>query len=256
MADIAEVIIYYRAIFEAARDRFADGSQLLARFEAAAKRPTRGDGRADEQAHNELAVAAALLGMTEPALTRLRYEPRLPRCTKRIDFYVELSDQTLAYVEVKSVQPVMKDAWESFDEARAGGRLPPNIELVLSQEWLGGELWHLKTAARARFLVYVQEFEATLAECRLLAPNTRSILVFCGTGFHWHRDELEDFVDFYMRGVHRQDDPLRVMEQHYLNEKQIELRRSISSIAYLRRGAGALAPSEVHWRVRGPTIPF
>jgi hypothetical protein len=37
-------------------------------------------------------------------------------------------------------------------------------------------------------------------------------MAFCGEGFHWHRDELEGFVNFYFSRKHRADNPFSQAE--------------------------------------------
>ena len=82
-------------------------------------------------------------------------------------------------------------------------------------------------------------------------PGCR-ILVFCGTGWAWSLDQLEDFVDFYLTGKHRLDDPFGRMEAHSLEAGRIELLRNISAFAFVKRGMDETTPSQCVMPVRGP----
>ena len=80
-------------------------------------------------------------------------------------------------------------------------------------------------------------------------------MAFCGNGFDWSRDELEDFVAFYSSGRHRSDDTFADIEAHAIREKGVTLARTISQFAYLERAAVAIEPSEWSWHVRAPEEP-
>ena len=50
-------------------------------------------------------------------------------------------------------------------------------------------------------LEYSLELEQKIAGAGLATGDTICVLALCGDGFHWHRDQLEDFVappDSYM----------------------------------------------------------
>ena len=72
---------------------------------------------------------------------------------------------------------------------------PKNTELVLDQEFEGGEIFHDYFAARGRFLEYTKEFEEKIEQ---ILHHDQYIfkMVFCGNG-KWHQSHLEDFADFY-----------------------------------------------------------
>jgi hypothetical protein len=95
------------------------------------------------------------------------------------------------------------------------------------------------------------EFETRLAAARAIKQGP-GVLVFCGTGFAWHRSNLEDFADFYFTGVHRGDDPFGPMEQHHIEKKRLELLRNIDHFGWLRRHIEKPQLEEFHPRVRGP----
>jgi hypothetical protein len=80
------------------------------------------------------------------------------------------------------------------------------------------------------------------------------VLVLCGTGFAWHKSNLEDFADFYRTGIHRGDDLFGSMEAESIKRKKIELLRNISDFAWLRRQIEVPQPEEFHFPVRGPRI--
>ena len=65
-------------------------------------------------------------------------------------------------------------------------------------------------------LEYSLELEQKIAEGGLTTDNTLFTLAFCGDGFYWHQDQLEDFVSFYYSGVHRADDPFSQVEQRHI----------------------------------------
>src|ERR1035437_6477211 len=95
--------------------------------------------------------------------------------------------------------------------------------------WLGGEIWRSMFTARGRMLEYTLELEAKIAQAKLGGDNTRLVMGFCGAGFHWRLDELEDFVSFYFSGRHRADDPFSQAELEYMAEKKLGFARTINS---------------------------
>ena len=75
-------------------------------------------------------------------------------------------------------------------------------------------------------------------------------MIFCGTGFAWHKSNLEDFADFYLTGIHRGDDPFALMEQHHIKKEKIKLRRNIGHFAFLRRHIEKPETEEFHFPIR------
>jgi hypothetical protein len=124
------------------------------------------------------------------------------------------------------------EAWLKFIQRKK--RHPTNVNVIVEKEWMGGAIYGNLFASRAHFLDYAMDFEARLATAKEIKPGP-GVLVFCGTGFAWHKSNLEDFADFYLSGVHRGDDPFALMEQHAIKEKKIHLMRNIDHFAYLRR---------------------
>ena len=65
-------------------------------------------------------------------------------------------------------------------------------------------------------------------------------MVFCGEGFHWHCDELEDFVRFYFKDRHRADDRFSKAELKYLVDKHMRLNLTITSFECMSRPQGTV----------------
>jgi hypothetical protein len=141
--------------FAAATDRFKEGHLLLDHFNAAIEtvlKNGRGYFRAVDEAHNELCVASALLANTQLKFVRLEYEPPLLGCAKTIDSRATADNGQIAYVDVKTIKPQSADRWDQFEKAMREGWIADNVHVVISEEWLGGEIWHAWFAARARMM--------------------------------------------------------------------------------------------------------
>ena len=104
-------------------------------------------------------------------------------------------------------------------------------------------------------LEYALELEAKIAEAKLSGENSRFVMTFCGGGFHWHRDELEDFVNFYFQGRHRGDDPFSQAELKYMSDKHLNFNRTITSFACMNRPQGILRQRLMYWDVQPPDAP-
>jgi hypothetical protein len=255
----ADVKAVFAAEFHEAGNRFRQGQRLLDRF-AEAVDAVLDNGRpyfrAVDEAHNELCIASAILSNPDPKISCLEYEPPLPGCAKSIDFKATAEDGVIYYVDVKTIKPESKDRWEQYERAVNEKWLPKDVNVILSKPWLGGELWHHMFTARARMLEYVIELESKIAEGRLAAENVFFSLALCGEGFYWREDELEDFVSFYYSGTHRADDPFSQAEQNYMGEKNISLKRTVSSFACMNRAQGTIRQRPINWRVQPPRTPF
>lgn len=254
-----EVNDVFDGVFKTAEKQFEkDGPCLLQRFHAAIDellKVGRGKFRAVDEMHNELCVAAAILQNPNPKFNVLAYEPPLAGCSKSIDFRAKTTDDLTLFVDVKTIKPMPKDRWEQYEKALKEGWLPDNVKPFFSKEWLGGELWHNAYAARSRFLEYALELEQKIADCKLQVEKTFFVLIFCGDGFHWHEDELEDFVSFYFSGAHRPDDPFSKAEVKYMKEKKLTLARTISRFACMRRPQGEIHKNRLNWNVQPPRDP-
>jgi large subunit ribosomal protein L30 len=235
--------------------RIQRGDVLWTRFEeavATCRADPKGDDRQITERVNELAVAKVLLDdktITGP----ITYEPDFLPDGRKIDFVVDRGRDNL-YVEVKTVRPRTADteaAWQKFLEREK--RHPGNVHFMVEREWMGGAIYGNVFASRAHFLDYTREFETRLAAAKAIKPGP-GVLVFCGTGFAWHRSNLEDFADFYLDGVHRGDDAFALMEQHNIEHKKIKLLRNIDHFAWLRRHIERPQREEFHFPIRGPRI--
>ncbi len=255
----SEVRGTFGAEFSAAEDRFARWKPMLQRFAEAVDhvlKNGRGYFSAVDEAHNELCVASAILVNSTPRIVRLDYEPPLPGCAKSIDFRATAEDETTFYVDVKTIKPVARDRWEQYEKAQQERWLPENVHVALRKDWLGGEIWHSMFTARGRMLEYTLELEGKITQAKLGGSNTRFVMAFCGAGFHWRRDELEDFVSFYFSGRHRTDDPFSQAELKDMADKNLRFARTINSFACLSRHQGTIRQRPIHWNVRPPRDHF
>ena len=253
-----EVESTYRARFESASGRFKTWQPLLDRFSSAieaVKANGRSLFRAVDEAHNELCIASALLENHDPLFALLEYEPPLPDCSKSIDFRATTDTGVTVYVDVKTIKPLAKDRWEQFERAQVEGWFPWNVSVTLSKEGLGGELWHNMFASRGRMLEYSLELEQKIAEGKLFGNGLLFVLALCGEGFHWHEDELEDFVSYYYSGTHRGDDAFANAEARYVEEKKLSIAKTISRFACMRRPQGEIFPKRLNWNVQPPHHP-
>jgi hypothetical protein len=194
------------------------------------------------EAHNEICVAVALL-QDDKSVKRLEYEPPLSYTDRRFDFLIERNDDKRFWIEVKSVRPKQLDAWNKFTSIKDRRLLSDNTEVILPQEFHGGEVWHDMEAGRSRMLEYSIQTEEKI---RLAGTEVRDdifMLWFCMQPPAWNRSHLEDFVEFYRNGLHRYDDAFGKMEEHHLESNQIKLDRSINEFIILVR-----SDLEVRWR--------
>lgn len=251
----AEVCDTFGLEFSAAENRLARWKILLQRFTEAVDQVLkngRGHFRAVDESHNELCVASAILTDPKPRIVHLEYEPPLFACAKSIDFRATAEDGTILYVDVKTIRPAAKDRWDQYEKAHQEQWLPGNVHVVLSKDWLGGELWHSMFAARGRMLEYTLELEAKIAEAKPNEDDTRFVMLFCGEGFHWHRSELEEFVSCYFRGRHRADDPFSQAELKYMADKSLRFSRTVTSFACMSRPQGMIRQRPIYWNVQPP----
>jgi len=238
---------------EAITTRIVRGYVLWAQFEeavAACRADPKGDDRQITERVNEMAVAKVLLDdktITGP----ITYEPDFLPDGRKIDFVVDRGEDSL-YVEVKTVRPRTTDtdeAWEKF--LKREKHHPGNVNVILERDWMGGAIYGNLFASRSHFLDYTRDFETRLAAAKAIKPGP-GVLVFCGTGFAWHKSNLEDFADFYLDGVHRNDDAFALMEQHSMKQEKIELLRNIDHFAWLHRHIERPQKEKFHFPIRGP----
>lgn len=256
---VDEVDNVLRARIAPQRVRFADSERLFQRLLDARDAVLQhgwAQFAAIDEAHNEICVAIGILEMRDPSVTRLQYEPSLEGTARSIDFVAEYAGSPSCYIDVKTIAPRSRDRWEQYARAQDDGWLPEHATVTLLKEWLGGELWHNRVAARSRMLEYTVQLEEKLTAARLSAPSDCVLLVLCSNGFHWHQDELEDFAAFYFSGTHRSDDPLAKMELMHLQQKAVRISRCVRHFAYLERSSGAALPTRLNWHVVAPPMPF
>lgn len=249
--------LHYNGLFSRSSTSFPESSALLQRF-ADARDAVISEGWKTwaglDAAHNELCVAGAILEAPNYPVEELAYEPPPSEGAKTIDFRAEGHDGRVWFVDVKTIAPDFIDRWEQFEAAKTHEWLADRTELVLLRDWLGGELWHSKTAARGRMLEYTLELEGKLGGYPGFEAET-TVLMLCGNGFHWHEDELEDFVAFYVEGHHRPDDSLAAMERHFIKAKKLNLPRRVVRFGYCQRQSCQVSPSRLNWWVKPPRLP-
>lgn len=235
--------------------RILRGDVLWTQFEeavASCRTDPNGDDRQITEKVNELAVAKVLLD-DKTMIWPISYEPNILPDGRKIDFVVDRGDDNL-YVEVKTVRPRTVDTdetWQKFVQRKK--HHPQNVNVIVEKDWMGGAIYGNMFASRAHFLEYARDFETRLGAAKAVKPGP-GVLVFCGTGFAWHKSNLEDFADFYLAGTHRNDDAFARMEQHYIKEKKINLLRNIDHFAYLRRHIEVPQMEEFHFPIRGPRL--
>jgi hypothetical protein len=232
-------------------DKFSSGRSLVEKFREVARTLPGEPGfdiRQFNSLVNEMCVATLILAET-PSEAKLHYEPGLASTAKTVDFLLVLEDGQKIWVDAKTVDP----EWQDDDRAERHvetmqRHLPSNVHFVVN-----GPAYHHMQAARGRFLEYALEFEDKI---RLLTPLEHGFyrMVYCGTGFSWHRSALEDFADFYRTGRHRADDGFRNMEAFYIQSNGLQLDRSINDICLVFRPTETEAVSEVRCSIKGPTF--
>jgi hypothetical protein len=242
-----------RELSTGAKSGSARGEVLWAQFEAAVeacRAAPKGNDRQITEKVNEMPVAKVLLvdqGITWP----ITYEPNLLPDGRKIDFVVDRGADNL-YIEVKTVRPNTADtdaAWQKFIERKQ--HHPSNVNFIVEKDWMGGAIYGNVFASRSHFLDHTMDFETRLAAAQKIKPG-HGILIFCGTGFAWHKSILEDFADFYVTSKHRGDDPFSRMEQHDIKKKKITLLRNVGHFGFLRRHIEKSEMEEFHFPVRGP----
>jgi hypothetical protein len=245
--------------FPAAGNRLVGGEKLIGRFTeamAAVKSSGRSHFHMVDEAHNELCVASSLLSGKKTVFATVEYEPPLPGIDQSIDLVARTSAGDALYVDVKTIKPALNDRWDQFEKIKREGKISPNVDVILSKGWLGGEIWHGMFASRARMLEYTVELEVKIRNAKLAAANAQFVMVFCGEGFHWHEDQLEDFVSFYQSGKHRADDALAAMEAWYVKENGVKFDGTISGFASLRRYQFEIQHQRLNWNVQPPSDGF
>ncbi|MGB6325878.1 MAG: hypothetical protein WBG11_08910 [Methylocella sp.] len=254
---IAAVEAHYELLITGSDSRLEGGGKLWGQFTNAVKsyrERDKAEFSAVIERVNELAVARILLG--DPTLTgrKILYEPQIAADDHRkIDFVVPDVEDGSLYIEVKTVRPIAKDPeqkWKQYEKCKQNHT--ENVSYIVGKERLGAQIYGNSFSARTKFMDYTRKFEPRLAEAVKVQPG-RSVLVFCGTGWEWHRSELEDFADFYLTGRYRQDDPFATMEAHEAFTKgSIAVQRNIVAFGFVKRPIDSITEEEWIADVRGP----
>jgi hypothetical protein len=219
----AEVASTFGGEFDDHGARFKNPGTLLQRFDDAVGSMLSNGRRliaAVDEAHNELCVASQIPANADPRFTLLEYESALLGCSRSVDFRARTDAGLTLYVDVKTIKPKPQDRWDQFERA-------------VKEGW----------------------FPAKIRDCQLAADNTHFILVLCSEGFHWHQDDLEDFVSYYWTGVHRADDPFSRAETKYIADKNITLDRTITRFACMSRPQFEIRHRRLCWDVQPPKAP-
>lgn len=199
---------------------------------------------------NELCLANLILDKV--ACKKLDYEPKPDsnNSKKTIDFRISMNSGNIIYCDVKTVQPLVQDDWEKFEKHKK--LFPSNVEVILDKDALGGEIWHNKYNSRQAMLNYALEFENKIPTYK---ANNRTyfVMIYCGDGFDWRPDHLEDFVDFYFTGKHNPDDPFSEMENKFIADNPTFL-KNINRFAYFERPKNSIKGTKFICPVRGPWI--
>ena len=240
--------------------RFPSNEKLLDSYRKCISKVKENGGdylREYHEIHNELCTAALLLlDDTEPSVRQVEYEPSHDGCEKRFDFEVQMSEGPTRYLEVKTIHPIDQDDWEKYKDAVKNGRFADNTQIILDQEWLGGELYHNAYSARGKMMDYSILLEEKIQDCISHNSDKHTFLVLYSDGFDWNLDELEDFVYYYRNGTHYPGDPFAKMEEHHVRESEITLDHSIDCFAYIRRPKLEVMPNKIIWNVDSPCFPY
>ncbi len=239
---------------EANASRLTMGSSLLKRFKDACAAWRTGKRRTVDQiteAVNELLVARRFL-QAERCL-RVEYEPPLDGTQKTIDFLFYTTEWNRVFYDVKTVHPQTGDGWSLYERACKEGWFSPGTKLVLDPAWAGAELAHDQITSRRRFQEYTLEFETKIRS--VSGPNdgrTFFRMVFCGDGWTWRPDQLEDFAETYLIG-RCEWDHFAKMEAHSMREKRQTFDRTIQGFCYFERAVTLSEPTAFRCDVRVPT---
>jgi hypothetical protein len=232
--------------------KFPSFNKLLVRFTAASERLlSEGLDHLPHfiETHNELCVAADIL--EEPNCEQLDYELPIEGSGKLFDFFFKRSSGIPIWIEIKTIHPTDLDAWDKYERDKHLRRFG-DVELILEEKWLGGELYHKAYASRSKILEYVIETEEKISECLGENEQEGKMLLFFSNGFDWHLDELEDFIYFYQHDKHLPEDTFGVMEEHHISDNGITLQHNINVFAYMERPDTNIRPRKKNYNVEPP----
>ena len=213
-----------------AEKKFPDSTKLVRRFEAEVsawykRRTAKRSFRGVINIGNELAAAVALLDGCK-GLTLLHYEPCMRGTAQTLDFCLYDADGHRVWIDVKTVAPQWLDddeGWQRFQALAAD--FPPNARFGVQRAFAGAAIFGQAIKARWSFVTRTIEVEEKAA---LIPPEEGGPvwLMFCSDRFAWHRDDLEDFADFYRAGRFREDDWASSAIARYLSDNSLSLARS------------------------------
>jgi hypothetical protein len=182
---------------------------------------------------NEISIANIILSDQIAQCRLLEYEIPLSNGGTTIDYLIHYDSYRL-FCDVKTIHPQSIDSWESYVKFVDKDYFPEKVTVDLQKEYMGGEIWHDMSASRSHMLDYSIEYEKKISKCGDYT-KTLFMLTFCGNGYDWSLDELEDFADFYHTGVHNSDDPFAKAEFFNMQQKGIRLERNINYFCYHER---------------------
>lgn len=162
---------------------------------------------------------------------RITYEIITGHSGRSIDIEL-INDDIILLFDIKTIHPQKIDKWDAFKKAESNGFI--NGHISLSKNSLGGEFWHSMVSSRDKFVNYAFEYETKIREYTK-KKKTIAVMLFCGNGYDWYEDELEDFVEWYKTGLFVESDHFRSMIKHSLKEKKIVFERTIDTFAILYR---------------------
>jgi hypothetical protein len=169
---------------------------------------------------NEICLALELLTRRSD-IARLAYEPKLLGTKKSMDFYLECDDGARVWIDAKTVAPK------------------------------NGDNQALK--ARLGFLTKSSEVEQKVAALTVAEHAPVYLAFFSGAGA-WHRDDLEDFADFYRTGRFRGDDWAAPEIAGQVKARKIKISGTITGFCFLERQHHDIRASQFDWDVRGPRV--
>jgi hypothetical protein len=199
---------------------------------------------------NEISIAQQLL--LNPNCINIEYELPIINCNRTIDFLIKINNKKI-YCDVKTIHVERKDDyevdWKKYKRTVAEKYLTGHIHLNKNE--LGGMIWHSMVSSRSKMLNYSCELEEKFQFVEKV-PKAMCVMIFCGNGFDWVEDELEDFADYYKTGHHRSDDYFSKMEEHDMIQKGIQLKRNIDDFWYFERKFDQTKPEKFFINIHGP----
>lgn len=163
------------------------------------------------------------------------YEQEVGTSKRSIDIVTILNKKKF-YLDIKTVHPCMnpKDIDKKWAEYEKAYNKYLKGEVTLFRDGFGPELWHNMIASRTKFIDYTKDLEDKIDEYNK-PDDGYYFMVFCGNNFDWTKDELEDFVEYYLTGKATYWDHLREMSDYYITNKDIHFQHNIDNFTILFR---------------------